>query len=332
MVFKIIIHFFSVLCLFFLLAVGVVVNGNMISSCSQTPYPEICNSVVGSSPQSTADGTAPFEFRDLALRANMDSARRAHRLLLDTDLGALDERGKLAWADCVELSEDTMNHLSSSLTSTDPTSYQDAQTWLSAAIANQQTCRNGFVEANLSSHLASLPLMSTQLSKLLSNSLAINKAAAAASAAASTSTSSGNSGGRRRRLLTAGFPKWVSGVDRKLLQLSSVASLADVVVARDGSGNYRTISGALSAYKKLSGRSKRFVIYVKAGVYRENVRIDYNMTNVMLIGDGIDSTVVTGNRSFQDGLTTYRTATFGIYALFSSISNSAFPYICIQVQ
>lgn len=324
---KIMHHFLSVLCLCLCLFLAVrVVNCDMISSCSQTPYPEICNSIVGSSPRSTHDGTNPLEFRGLALQANMEHAKRAHQLLLDMDLSALDERGKLAWADCVILSENTMNHLSSSLTSKDPTSFQDAQTWLSAAIANQQTCRNGFTEANLGSHLDSLPLMSTELSKFLCNSLAINKAAVTSVAPTSTSTLSSSSGGDRRRLLATSFPTWVSGAARKLLQISSIASLADVVVAQDGSGNYRTISGALSAYNKLSGDNKRFLIYVKAGVYQENVQIVYNMTNVMLIGDGIDSTVVTGNRSFQDGLTTYRTATFGM--LFHPSPNYNF-FICI---
>ncbi|KAJ9562959.1 hypothetical protein OSB04_008119 [Centaurea solstitialis] len=44
----------------------------------------------------------------------------------------------------------------------------------------------------------------------------------------------------------------------------------DVVVALDGSGNYRTVPDAVSAALKLAKPETRFVIYVKSGVYTEN--------------------------------------------------------------
>ena len=80
------------------------------------------------------------------------------------------------------------------------------------------------------------------------------------------------------------------------------------MVAQDGSGDYTTISEAVAASAQISG-SGRFVIYVKSGVYKENVEI--TMKNLMLVGDGIDATVVTGSKNSQDGITTFKTATFG---------------------
>lgn len=50
---------------------------------------------------------------------------------------------------------------------------------------------------------------------------------------------------------------------------------------------------------------------MKAGVYKENVVIKKSMKNLMFIGDGIDSTVITGSKNVQDGSTTFRSATFG---------------------
>jgi pectinesterase len=65
------------------------------------------------------------------------------------------------------------------------------------------------------------------------------------------------------------WPEWMSVADRRLLQSSSVAP--DVVVAADGSGNYKTVSAATAAAPKKS--SKRYIIRIKAGVYRENVDV-----------------------------------------------------------
>ena len=70
-------------------------------------------------------------------------------------------------------------------------------------------------------------------------------------------------------LLVEGFPSWVSAADRKLLQSSSGnVPKADIVVAQDGSGNYKTVTEAVAAAAKQSSGSKRFVIYVKKGVYK----------------------------------------------------------------
>ena len=77
------------------------------------------------------------------------------------------------------------------------------------------------------------------------------------------------SGGGRQLFYDKSLPTWVMGVDRKLLQSTTVAS--DIVVEKDGSGNYKTISEAVAASIKLRNGIKRFVIHVKASVYSENV-------------------------------------------------------------
>ncbi|TKY54364.1 Pectinesterase/pectinesterase inhibitor PPE8B [Spatholobus suberectus] len=106
------------------------------------------------------------------------------------------------------------------------------------------------------------------------------------------------------------FPSWVRPNDRKLLQASGV--VPDAVVAADGSGNYATIVDAVLAAPDYS--MKRFVIYVKKGVYIENVEIKKKKWNIMMVGDGMDATIISGNRSFVDGWTTFRSPTFGMYA------------------
>ncbi|XP_011017534.1 PREDICTED: probable pectinesterase/pectinesterase inhibitor 36 [Populus euphratica] len=94
-------------------------------------------------------------------------------------------------------------------------------------------------------------------------------------------------------------------------------SKADYVVAQDGSGTHKTINDALAALDKTGGnrRNQRVIFYVKAGVYNEKVVIKKNMENLMFVGDGIDRTIVTGNRNAKrDGHATHETATFGVHA------------------
>ncbi|KAK9091558.1 hypothetical protein Sjap_024735 [Stephania japonica] len=223
------------------------------------------------------------------LQATMAQSERAHQHVVSMDVTSFDDRAKAAWADCVELYEDTVDRLNCSLESSSPN--EDVQTWLSGAINNEQTCQNGFLEFSLSSNLVSFDssLILSNLSKLISISLAINKAALISKSTPSTLFSTYKSGFKNDH---DEFPTWVSKGDRKLLQSPSIK--ADVVVAKDGTGNYRTISEAVAASAKQRSGSQRFVIHVKAGVYKENVEIKRSMKNLMLVGDGIDVTVVSG--------------------------------------
>lgn len=98
-----------------------------------------------------------------------------------------------------------------------------------------------------------------------------------------------------------------------LVSWNPTSSRADFVVAQDGSGTHRTINQALAAVSRMGkSRLNRVIIYIKAGVYNEKVDIDRHMKNIMLVGDGMDRTIVTNNRNVPDGSTTYGSATFGI--------------------
>ncbi|KAJ0981271.1 hypothetical protein J5N97_009526 [Dioscorea zingiberensis] len=297
-------------------------SSEAMSSCSQTPYPLVCTSIMKRSastviPQyylednddqdDTTTSTNPFHFRSSAIQATMQRAVHTHKLA-----SSMNSLGSTAWADCLELCDQTISHLNRSIL-LGSISTEDAQTWLSAAMANEQTCLDGFNEVPLdhstaaaSSNINPFPV-TTNMSEMISNLLAINKA---------SKTNSGSRGGNRRLLAVKEFPRWVSAADRKLLQSSSSAVKANIVVAQDGSGDYKTISAAVAASNKLrstgSSNSIRFVIHVKAGVYKENVQISKSMKNLMIIGDGIDKTIVTGSKNVIDGSTTFRSATFAV--------------------
>ncbi|XP_076908571.1 putative pectinesterase/pectinesterase inhibitor 51 [Bidens hawaiensis] len=87
---------------------------------------------------------------------------------------------------------------------------------------------------------------------------------------------------------------------------------ADVTVCKDGGCDYTTVQVAFNAAPDW-GYTRRFVIWVKAGVYEETVRVGIEKLNVVVLGDGMGKTVITGSLNVgQPGLSTYNTATFGV--------------------
>ena len=85
-----------------------------------------------------------------------------------------------------------------------------------------------------------------------------------------------------------------------------------VVVSKDGTGNFTTIEKAVEmAPRNLKAEEGYFVIYVREGVYEEYITISRNKNNILLIGDGINATVITGDHSNEDGWVSYNSATFG---------------------
>lgn len=82
------------------------------------------------------------------------------------------------------------------------------------------------------------------------------------------------------------------------------------MVALDRSGHFRSIQAAINFAARRRFKS-RFVIYVKKGVYRENIDVGNDNHNIMLVGDGERKTIITSGRSVQHGYTTYNSATAG---------------------
>ena len=64
-------------------------------------------------------------------------------------------------------------------------------------------------------------------------------------------------------------------------------------VSKDGSGNFKTIQDAIYAVRDLS--QQQVTIFIKNGVYNEKVIIPSWKTNISLIGENKDSTIITYN-------------------------------------
>ncbi|KAI6706621.1 hypothetical protein NL676_009583 [Syzygium grande] len=258
------------------------------SWCSKMPYPQPCEYFLTHNPKQT-----PLKQKSDFLKAStqvaLERAQLARTSTYSLGSRCRNEREKAAWDDCVQLYEHTVLRLNRTIDR--QCTQDDAQTWLSTALTNLETCRAGFVELGVSDNV--LPLMSNNVSELISNALSANYVPYVTPN------------------YTNEFPAWVRPGDRKLLQSSSTASKANIMVAQDGSGNYKTISEAVTAASKRSGTA-RYIIYIKAGTYNENVEVGSKLENIMFVGDGIGKTIITGTKSVGGGSTTFNSATVAV--------------------
>ncbi|GJU18003.1 pectinesterase-like protein [Tanacetum coccineum] len=166
------------------------------------------------------------------------------------------------------------------------------------ASSRMLTCLDGFNnEPELRAKMDNLLLNATQLT---SNALAI----VASTPIIFKAFDHIPSGTRGQKLLGThkkGYPSWMSVDDQKLLGNSDVVLRPHAVVAKEGSGQFKTIMGALAAYPNGN------------------------------VGTGkICCTIITGNRSHKTGWTTYKSATLsaigsGFIAKSMGFQNTAGP-------
>ncbi|KAL7582347.1 hypothetical protein Lser_V15G43715 [Lactuca serriola] len=287
------------LCLFFMIThVGKESHGgeNDINWwCGTTPHPEHCKHSLGGNnsqpPQSRDD------IRIVALEAALKLADHTRGFTRNLEKLCRSKRKKAVWKDCYKLVNNTIIQLNQTLIGLKDHKISDfdAQTWLSTALTNLQICFSGSGELNLTSFVA--PIKTSNLTKMISNSLAINQYFLKQTQASEK---------------VEDFPTWVTSKDRKLLQTGSIYSRANVTVSQAKGSKFRTIQSALDHAASIKRGDGRYIIYIKRGVYKENIEIGNDLKNIMFLGDGLRYTIITGDRSVAGGSTTYSSATVGV--------------------
>ena len=92
-----------------------------------------------------------------------------------------------------------------------------------------------------------------------------------------------------------------------------------LVVARDGTGQFRTLQEAIEVCRAFMDYHK--VIYIKKGTYKEKIVIPQWLQNIELVGEDRDQTIITYDDhaniktpTYQQGMGTFRTFTLKIEA------------------
>ncbi|KAI7984982.1 Pectinesterase 3 [Camellia lanceoleosa] len=290
--------------------------------CSVTQYPESCFSSINALEASNST-TDPKELFKLSLQVVFHELSKIASFP-DTLISQInDTQVQSALEVCKTVIDDAVYRLNDSISSMDANpgekiltipNIDGLKTWLSAAITDQETCFDALMEAN-SSLIDEVRLTMKNSTEFASNSLAIVAEVMAIMVDVNVPI--------HRKLLgvsDSGFPEWVGAAERRLLQAAAVKP--NLVVAQDGSGNYKTIGEAVAMVPKKS--KSRFVIYVKAGTYVENVNLDKNTWNVMMYGDGMNQTIVSGSLNVIDGTATFLSATFAVSGMGFIAKNMGF--------
>lgn len=178
---------------------------------------------------------------------------------------------------------------------------------LSAIISYQQTCSNELMRTNsyqILGYSMKIPILLARITLAIVNNFSdqdsTNRALATASQHDVEIPATPISGRQQHKLMEVRRDGGGRGQQ------------PNAVVAKDGSGQFRTIGESFSACPK--NNKGQCVIYVKEGKYEERVVIPKGVEQVLMYGDGPMNTIVTGINITRDPkmvTTSYRAATFG---------------------
>ncbi|KAL1202319.1 Pectinesterase/pectinesterase inhibitor 18 [Cardamine amara subsp. amara] len=221
-------------------------------------------------------------------------------VLKDVRLGSLGVREYADLVDCEQMMDWAKEGILSSteeLKGANPileSSFVNVHTWLSGVLTSYTTCfdwiSNGITKGRVESELEDLI---SRARVALAIVVSITPAADLKMVVPSTD----------------GFPSWLTNLD----STEVLKSKANLVVAKDGTGDYKTVVEAVAAAPMNS--KIQFIIHVKKGVYSEIVQIGSTKTNITIVGDGGEATVLTGSLNYQDGVKTFDSATLAVDGL-----------------
>ncbi|XP_074284424.1 pectinesterase-like [Silene latifolia] len=281
-------------------------NPTIKTACAATLYPSLCLTTLSSS---SANATTPHRLLTASIKHTIDRVWISQSEIVSFFAQQqLNMQETNALNDCLDMIDQTLYELDQALVDVRvstrflPHKFGNLKTLLSAAMTNENTCIDGFSDLDRfgpgfnpeKGFRIYLEIRLKPIIHMISNSLAIIKHM--------EMHDHGSIGGS--------MPTWISRKERKLIGLGNYKIKPNVVVASDRSGDYLTVGEAIKMAPNMS--MTRYVIKIKAGVYVENVDVPRRKINIMLMGDGINSTVITGSRSFVDGFSTFTSATLTV--------------------
>ena len=310
------------------------------AACRATFYPEVCSHTLLL--KHRAYSANPQELTRMMISSATHGVKNTlAAVLANRGTNSLGFAGERVCHQTLISSVEQLDFVHSTLAASDvdlePATFFDLKTKLSAALEFHTTCIDALMETGaLESHTVETK---ERTEKLLSNALAFVNSLSrfgnrVRSWAPTDSEFSSTIGAApvvlsRKSLMTpsmskdvavvveeeeaASFPSWMSSEQQQSL---IGAPTCDVVVAKDGSGKFKSIQSAVDAAPKTSSdTAKRYVVCIKAGVYNEQVTVPKSATNFMFFGDGTAKSIITGDKSvaLTPGMTTFNSATLSKY-------------------
>ncbi|KAK9735485.1 hypothetical protein RND81_04G208500 [Saponaria officinalis] len=303
-------HLISITILHIVLLFPLLSNSDPRKFCDNTPHSNFCKATLSKNKHDngTIHGHSRFCVnQSLYITKQFNSVLKQH--LRPSHTRSLSKTSIYALQDCRSLASLTLDYLSSTFRAINTTDFlstidtNQVQTMLSATITNLDTCFDGLLEAQPESNITQ------DLKNHIINNTMLYSVTLALFTKGWLSKPS-----HKRYTATE---KLNFGNTRRLIQLGEMGIIINnmVVVNKNGSGNFTTINDAINiAPNNTKVNMGYFGIYVMGGVYEEYVVIPSNKMYLIMVGDGINQTIITGNHSVNAGWTTYNSATFAVTA------------------
>ncbi|CAN4108732.1 unnamed protein product [Withania somnifera] len=302
-------------------------------ACKSSLYPKLCRTLLSAFQHSPSNDYSKFSVKQCQKNASKLSNLIAHFLTSQKQRSLFVNTKEInALSDCHHLSELTVDYLNSiSALLKGATTSDDLvgkiQTLLSAVVTNQHTCYEELKEAG-SSWVAQLLAPMSNAAEIYSVSLGlVAHALGHVRKSRKTGRLLAEQGGLMEEAKWARDSRFMASKVKQALERShqSGGRILDelvengvhiketVTVSPYGGCNFTSIGEAIAfAPNNSMIEDGYFLIYAMQGYYEEYVIVAKNKKNIMLIGEGVDRTVIAGNRSVIDGWTTYNSATFAV--------------------
>ncbi|KAL0008266.1 hypothetical protein SO802_009768 [Lithocarpus litseifolius] len=330
--------FISSLVLLFLAVFTTARSTSPSTACKSTLYPKLCRSILSTIHSSPSD---PYSYGKFSVKQSLKQARKMSGVInqcltQDKKRSCMSQAEISALYDCGQLSQLNVDYLESISTeleiaaSLNDELVERVQTLLSAIVTNQQTCYDG-LEYSKSSIVSALSEPLNNVTELYSVSLGL----------VTHSLDRNLKLKKKKKGSDDGFPTkghpfrepletLIKALRRSSCQKSvhcpnkertlselkgnnGILVIDKVTVSRNGTGNFTSITEAIAfAPNNSMPEDGLFVIYAREGYYEEYIVVHKNKRNILLIGDGINKTVITGNHSVIDGWTTFNSSTFAV--------------------
>ncbi|KAJ9541364.1 hypothetical protein OSB04_027870 [Centaurea solstitialis] len=271
----------SILFISLLISISPTSSSDLIQqACKATRYPQLCQSSLRNPPN-----PSPIAIIQSALSVSSDNLRKAQSMAQSILQSAAGNPNKTNAANnCIQLLRNSDHRIRSTADVLPRGGTKDGRAWTSAGLAYQYDCWSALKYVNDTKMIDETMAFLDTLIHHTSNALSLMRAYDV------YGTRVGSWIGPRTE--RDGF--WESGGSgSRGSQLGVPAGLkADVTVCKGGGCDYSTVQAAVDAAPEWGRR--RFVIWVKKGVYEERVRVGLEKQNVVVLGDGM------GKTSFMD--------------------------------
>ncbi|KAK2439905.1 putative pectinesterase/pectinesterase inhibitor [Trifolium repens] len=310
------------------------------AACKATLYPKLCRSMLSTIRSSPSD---PYNYGKFSIKQNLKVTRKLAKVFSDflkrhQSSSSLNHEEFGALVDCNDLNklnvdylESISDELKSASTSLSDTELVDKiESYLSAVTTNHYTCFDGLVvtKSNIANALA-FPLK--EATQFYSVSLGLVTEALNKNLKKNKTRKHGlpNKSFKVRQPLeklikylrtkysckTTSNCTSTTRTERILKESESQGILLNdfVIVSPYGIANHTSIGDAIaSAPNNTKPQDGYFLIYVREGYYEEYVIVPKEKKGILLVGDGINKTIITGNHSVIDGWTTFNSSTFAV--------------------